>query len=620
MVSRRNFASITTVMLIILFLFQFLNVAKESLSDYSTNIYVQDMENLSKADSVVDSIDNDFLGNDIFLDDIRQETVYIGSESEGSMGDMISNWGRYVKRKVSIYNSLSEYETAINDNKQVTPQFILIDPDFIDWEQSVQIAKLQKLTDQGINLIFGKIPDVSFIKKSARLRKLLGINDIIQESITAEGIHLYDGLLIGGEVIYKVENEEDEKRQDLNLDVAWYELTNGTKVYMKAMLADEQVDVQKYPPVIWRKSQDDAFVFVVNGEYMSDMAGMGLLTGMMCEMQNCTIYPVINAQNFVIADYPGFANENAEKLQQMYSQNMRGIFRDIIWPAFVTMNSSIKLGMTSMLSIQLDYEDEVYPSNQDISYYMQELKALDAEVGWSADQVSDVDAADKVEQDEAFWDKELSNYRFSSMYQGSMTDKELLEALSTPFLSDVCTVVGNVEATGESDVVGYVNDKVTRQESLIDGYEHTYSQDLYIRSVETTLGYTSVLADIGRVVYPDSEQDGWEKLSKELMANTETYWKPFAGFDKTTASECDKRIRRFLSVSYQYQKKEDKVILKTSPGEETAWFVLRTSGEKIVDISTGSYKKLEENVWLIGVDSESTIITLEPVNTMLYYE
>lgn len=55
---------------------------------------------------------------------------------------------------------------------------------------------------------------------------------------------------------------------------------------------------------------------------------------------------------------------------------------------------------------------------------------------------------------------------------------------------------------------------------LIDGYEHTFRQNLRIRSVETALGYTSILADISRAAYPQSDEDGWEKLSEKLMANT----------------------------------------------------------------------------------------------------
>ena len=65
---------------------------------------------------------------------------------------------------------------------------------------------------------------------------------------------------------------------------------------------------------------------------MTDATGLGMLTAMLCEMQSYTVYPVVNAQNFIAANYPGMANENTAVLRQMYSQTMRGLFRDVVWP------------------------------------------------------------------------------------------------------------------------------------------------------------------------------------------------------------------------------------------------------------------------------------------------
>ena len=47
MVSKRNFLTITIIMAITFFLFQFLNIAKERWNDYEVNSYVSDTEELS---------------------------------------------------------------------------------------------------------------------------------------------------------------------------------------------------------------------------------------------------------------------------------------------------------------------------------------------------------------------------------------------------------------------------------------------------------------------------------------------------------------------------------------------------------------------------------------------
>ena len=64
---------------------------------------------------------------------------------------------------------------------------------------------------------------------------------------------MYSGFLLGGEAIYKADTDEEEKNQDMDLVFPWYHLTNGTKIYMKGMLEDSEIDVQEYPPLIWRR-------------------------------------------------------------------------------------------------------------------------------------------------------------------------------------------------------------------------------------------------------------------------------------------------------------------------------------------------------------------------------
>ncbi len=623
MVSRRNYLAITVVMIIIFFLFQFLNMAKDHWNDYKINQYVQDLDDLPTSDSIYISSnvsDSDNQSSSLIPWSQPQEVVCIGSNESNTMGEVIGNWALYMKRKIRYYESISEYEKAISKAPQKTPKFILVNPDFIDWRDTKQISSLQGYVNNGINLIFGKLPDVSIISSHKLLRRLLGIDEIVQESVTGEGIHLYSGFLLGGEVIYKAHDEEEEKNQDLELTFPWYHLTSGTKIYMKGMLEDPEVDVQEYPPLIWRKNFTTASVFAVIGDYMTDATGLGMLTAMLSEMQSYTVYPVVNAQNFIAANYPAAANENSSVLRQMYSQTMRGFLRDVVWPAFSSINIKTSFRLSSMMAMQFDYTDTAKPNSEDIQYYMEAVNEEEGEMGYSAYNVSNTSISEMLSEDETFWDKTLPEYQFASLYYGNYSQKAVQGILDNSFMQRVRTVVGNVNTT--SDVIGYINNQVTRQNTLIDGYEHTFRQDLRIRSVETALGYTSILADISRVAYPQSDEDGWEKLSEKLMANTITYWEPFSSFSGTTVSQCDSRIRRFLSLSYQEvaNQSNNKILIHASEGEETAWFILRTNGEVISNVTGGTYEKIEDDVWLIGMNESSVMITLKPSHTLFYYE
>ena len=623
MVSRRNYLAITVVMIIVFFLFQFLNMAKDHWSDYKINQYAQDLDDLPAADSIYIASninDSDNQSSNLIPWVQKKCIVCIGSNEENTMGEIVENWALYMKRKVSYYESIFEYEEAISSKTQEIPQFILVNPDFIDWSDTKQISGLQAYVNNGINLIFGKLPDVSIISSHKLLRRLLGIDEIVQERVTGNGIHLYGGFLLGGEVIYEAKTQEEQENQDMDLTFPWYHLTSGTKIYMKGTLEDSTVDVQEYPPLIWRKNFTTASVFAVVGDYMTDATGLGMLTAMLSEMQSYTLYPVVNAQNFIAANYPGAANENSSVLRQMYSQTMRGFFRDVVWPAFSSINIKTSFRLSSMMAMQFDYTDTANPNNEDVQYYMRAVNEEEGEMGYSAYNVSNTSISQMLSEDQAFWNQTLPDYQFASLYYGDYSQEEVQEILDNSFMQRVRTVFGNVDTT--SNVVGYLNNQVTQQNTLIDGYEHTFRQDLRIRSVETALGYTSILVDISRAAYPQSDEDGWEKLSEKLMANTITYWKPFSAFSGTTVSQSDSRIRRFLSLSYEeaINQSNNKILISASEGDESAWFVLRTNGAVISDISGGTYEKIEDDVWLIELKESSAMITLKPSHTLFYYE
>ena len=113
-----------------------------------------------------------------------------------------------------------------------------------------------------------------------------------------------------------------------------------------------------------------------------------------------------------------------------------------------------------------------------------------------------------------------------------------------------------------------------------------------VKSVESALGYTSVLLDLDAILYPKTEEDRWENIGKEFAANLSTYWKLFSGFDGTTVSECDTRIRTFLNSRYEDDRK----------------------------VTGGTAEKLEDSAWLIRAEQSEVRITLGASDQRYYYE
>ncbi len=599
MVSRRNYFAITVVMFIVFFLFQFTNAVLESWNGYEENSYVRKKEELAGRESAYRAgheKTEHISGNS------REKVVYIGDTNKaGSM--VVHNWANYTKRDLDVYHTASEYAEAAG---QGSPAMLVIDAKYTDWEQSNTCDILKQCIEQGTDLVFCNLPDVSVIKESQKLRKLLGIKEVRKEETTVEGIHLYEGFFLGGEAVYRAE-EEAEKKQDMELSFPWYSLSANTEVYMLG-IPEKEMDAKDYPPVIWRKSYDNAQVFAVNGDYMEDATGLGLLSAMKAKSTGYELYPVVNAQNMIVTNYPGMASENEEEMQKRYGQSMSQMFRNIAWPAVISVYRRNTLGLTCMLAPRYDYGSDIFPSRSELEFYMKRLKEQSAEAGLSGDSISDTLIGQKLDEDEHFVRDSLPSYKFTSFYAGKLTDTELEATLQDSMLGAIRTVVTDYDK--DSEIIGYQSDYVTKQSILSDGARHTFRTDFRIRAIETALGYSSVGLDLSRAAYPKSSEDDIEKIISDFSTNIKASWEHFHTFSGTTVSECDQRIRNFLALDYTEKREGNTILLDFNGAVTPAWFILRTDGERISHIEGGDFTMLEKNAYLIEADHAHVVIEL----------
>ena len=618
MVSRRNYLTIAMMFVILLFMFQFTGVMKEQLSEYESNEYADDTT-------------TSFQRSDAFLAEQTSadacEVIYVG-EAGGAEESVVKTWCSYRKRTFFCSSSLALLDSLQDDALQV----LVVDGSKVTSEE--EVAVLRREAQMGVTVIFATLPQSSVIREYRDLRELLGIRAVIADEIPLAGMHLFSGFLLGGEEIYEVTELGEEERQDMNPSGPWYTTGAGTKTYMVGTLSDETIEQtvdneiraqyagmeeeaaknSLLPAILWRNSVDTAKIFCVNGDYLADISGVGILDAMMGETYDYDIYPVINAQNLVIADLPAFVSENEEEMQKRYSQSAQAVYQEIVWPSLTSIASRTGAKMTCMMTPQFTYTDEEEPDGENVTYYLKRLKEEHAEAGLSADSMEGIPLSEKIKQDQTFWQTYALSYRFLSLYADGV--KSIGEESALP--AEIRTVALGSGASGQA--VGYLNENVTLQPSTSSGIRHTFLDDFKVKCMETALGYSNITLDLYSVTYPEGDEDSWEKMSKKIAANLGTYWKAYEAFDATTLTESDVRIRRFLALDYKQQRAGNVITLSLEHREDAAWFLLRLHGEKVTEVAGGSFEEIEDGVYLILAEEDEVSVEVQTGETWQYQD
>ncbi len=606
MVSRRKFFSIAIMMFVLLFLFQFSMVLRDRQNTYDVNSNLAPKQNDGKNVWKNEELDPASVGTTD-----RKYVLFVG-DSSSDMAEAVSRWCTYAKWDISKCSSMEKFK----ENDKNLPGMLILESEKYALDDNLK--KIEELEQKGVIIVFGCLEDPKNIEKNQKLQDFLGIYKIVSKKTELTGAKLFEGLLLGGEVIYETPEDKDERdRQDLQLNVPWYQVGSGTKTYMVGLLDQskqkETVENEELPTLIWRNGIRNGSIFCVVGDYMKDSTALGLLDGMVAEASSYYIYPVVNAQNLSMINFPVFADENNEQMMELYSQSITGIARDIMWPSLISIVEKGGLKMTCFMQPQTNYEDGIEPTSKDLVFYLKQMKEQNAEAGLSLQYKNAESLRDKLNQDAEFFRKADSSYKYGAAYTEEKDLDTVKALMNTELMKNVSTLV--CEYTEDEPVISYCTDSVTLQSVTSDGMNYTYSDDIRMRSIQSSLGYTNVMLNMQKIFWPERKKDRWQIMQKRFSSNLLTYWKKFTGFDSTTLSESNTRTRTFLNLDFSEIRTDDEITLKTS--ESGSWFILRTHGEEIEEIEGGTQKKLEDNVYLI--QAQDTTVKIQVKTAGLHY-
>ena len=605
MVSRRNFVTIMLMVLILLFMFLFTGVIKQELNEYDVNDFEETAGTGLDAESMFRAEEADNGGFEIS----REYALFVGTKYSEEVREMVKAWCTYTKRGYEECESLADYEIS----RGKLPEVVIVDGEYIDVE--TEFPMMEELTGRGVHLIMARMPHHLTMADNPEFCEFLGIRNVRRREILVNGVHLFEGFLLGGERIYETETDDESGLQDLEMVVPWYMLGSGTKTYIMGMLDENEYKNENMPAILWRKRTSNAAVFCVNANYMTIMYGMGFLSAMMGEAQTFEIHPVVNAQCMTVAEFSAFSEDNSEELMSLYSSRQPALYEGVIWPSLVSMTERTGAHISLMAAPQLDYEDGNEPDSALLPRYMSLVKEGRGEIGASMGRVSEISLEDKLSRDVSFYTEGAGKYTILSMYAGNL--EEVLEAPWESYFPKLRTIATGLD--NGKPPIDYIGRNVTLQRATAVGKEHPYSANLAIMGYETALGYSNIVLDMKDVSYPRDEKDHWQNLTRVISQNICTYWQDFDLFSETTLAESDARIRKFLALDYRTEQKGNQILLHTNDFEDAAWFLVKINWGEPGEVQGGTLQEMGGGYYLLEATETEVVISLEKRELKYYH-
>ena len=601
MLSKRVYFTVSALMMLVLFMFQFSGIIRKKYNNFDENKYaVSEKNDLNKNNVFTVLTDEDKV-----VKSISGYIVYIG-DINTKTGNTVYEWCSYTKRNLLVYKTVSQYHRY----NEKYPDAILIDSDYVNIDSDIDTFSL--LTDYGINLVFCTLPSYSAISENQRFEQLCGISPH-RESVNASGLKLYSGFLFGGEAWYTKENDPDGKFQNMKLTMPWYNTSNATKTYMSAVVESEdgsKIDNEDQPAVIWRKSHDHAYVFCINGDYIKDISGIGILTAIMSESKDLDIYPVVDSQSVIVNNFPMFSFENDDAVEKYYLRNTSSLLENVIWPDISNLAESTGARFTFMAAPQINYSDNNLVSVREMDYFFRLFSEISSEAGLTTTRDDATSIDEKLTADAGIFSNYLSNYKFTSIIARKDELENVLSSKNS-LIDDVNTIVTDSQDYGGTKLFSYVNDNVINVECPVTSDKYTYSDDFRQRCFQTALVYTNIEFNMTGVCNPDDEKELWNEEIKSKSTALTSYMKNSKMFTKCSISQADKRIREFMAADYSYKQNSSYVSLDITGAQETARFIVRLRTGEVENVSGAVCTKVEKGVYLITAQSKHVEMTIK---------
>ena len=439
----------------------------------------------------------------------------------------------------------------------------------------------RNLVSKKRKIIIIGMPHIKYIENN-NLKEILGLARL-GEGVEQKELTLVPGFMLGG--LHEFKKFPYETRDA--------RLLYSTKVY--AYGKDEA-------PVIWRNIYEDSEVYMINGDFMDGNVPYGIMSGIMAEIYQDYLYPVVNGRLMVYEDFPYVSDENKDNLEKLYNRDAMKFQYDILMPDILTISERRSFIPNGYLRVGFKEDSDIDISNKNIK----QIDNMKSQI-YSAGGDIGLRYSGDIKRDRRTYKKIIKDEQIKSVVLNESIDNmdEILKVSNS-----LESVVGPWDDTNTFE---YLTSNVVYIPFTINGIAKNDRQKLEFVSAATAFGAVVHNLTVEDIILNESSKETWTQTSKNYIKTIDNYRANFDFLKSRSATSTAKAVKAFKKNSPKIIMEDKEVNIRFEEG----WigpssFILRT--EKLIqNINGGTYKDIEEGAYLITALDKDVDISLHSI-------
>lgn len=263
--------------------------------------------------------------------------VLYGENKDSAAADQIMGMLEKLKKN---YISKERFLDLNEQQREKAKVFLITEEQLEESEEWQELFELAKA--EGKQIFFTVLPETAIYDKE------LGILER-RSQIEIDGVMIFKGILTQGMLYYE---ELPLTVQDITLDASCTRLIQER--------SKENKKQNLLMPLMWKRQYGEGRVYVCNAPFFLEEAGIGIFAGILADMEEVFLYPVINSSSVLLDYYPDFEHVDRTLIYELYSREPIMFIRDVIWPSMDKIGHSeglVMSGRTYMKDQDDDFHD-----------------------------------------------------------------------------------------------------------------------------------------------------------------------------------------------------------------------------------------------------------------------